>query len=862
MHVADNESVPPLKGPFTGKDIRFQLSDFHAARGGQSALQLIPELIEHDLTAIYLMTNIVRPSLTAFDQDRAYWAVRLIHERYPKAADHIVWQIGNEVVSGHFDPRGVWRNMPRDQRRQAGMKEDNFFGYDLKWKEEYYVNSYLAPAVEAIERASRDVYGDPRRIRIALGSMNPYNRPNLTFLKNVMGRTFNSPHAESLKGEAVTKHIDFLTVHYMTGSSKSIDTLQLYHDDYLKSGHVKGIWVTEDHGHAGLGPVTIIERGFRFMDWAARNDLSAVQTRLCWWGERQVEAGGRGEVATTIIGDFLAGRQLQILSESIEAGRVCAVRDDHEGRVQRVLIALVPEKRSEIEIGALRIPLLQTRSDQWRAEAIQYSATGPGKPFDAEVRTDKGRIHVELNRRFSEPALLLLSSTESSTPYKPKLDLPNENNESPIDWDRARRVNQRFKRGEKLSAADQAFLERAQRARGQSNGRRPPDNQGANQRSNPNPESRNRVAGPRISTDVSPIEEIKVKTSDDREAIAVLHKPPGQGPFPAVVLLHGGLAKLKMEQLAAQARSGPAHTRLLAAGFATVTATFHARGRDPQTSKALIDCLAIIDHIKQRPDIDQKSVVLYGGSGGGSLALELAGEMDLAAVAAGEPAILLFSGILNKSNVRQLEKLKTADPKPLYSPQLREQTQRKVQRIRCPLLILHGDVQPTNSYRKEILVPELSAAGKKFEQILYSDEPHGFYFGQRYNDPANVEKCLRDAITFFQLHVKVPAQPIVLQMTDDDRPSSPNRRRSSPEERRSSPAENELNWVDPNQEALQEHSTRLFTATRLMRPSATSSTCRLSIEQSRLVAFQCYTGCMGEAAASGQGPTLWNERRS
>ena len=55
-----------------------------------------------------------------------------------------------------------------------------FFGYDLKWKEEYYVNDYLAPAVEAIERAAKDVYGDPRRIRILLGSMNPYNKPNIT----------------------------------------------------------------------------------------------------------------------------------------------------------------------------------------------------------------------------------------------------------------------------------------------------------------------------------------------------------------------------------------------------------------------------------------------------------------------------------------------------------------------------------------------------------------------------------------------------------------------------------------------------------------------------------------------------------
>ncbi len=284
----ENPSAPARKGPFTGRDVHLMLDDFQSPRGDVTATQLLPQLIEHEFTAIYLISSIVRPTLEPFDKDRAYWAVRQVHEAFPEVAPFLVWQMGNEVVSGHFDPKGVWNRNERGEtggKRPPGQKEDNFFGYDLDWKEDYYVNDYLAPAIEATERASQDVYKDPRKIQVALGSMNPYNRQNLQFLASVMNRSFDGRQAPTLKGEPVWKHIDYLTVHYMTGSDRTIETLQRYHDEYLQSGKIQGLWITEDHGHAGKGPVTILERGLRFLDWAARNELNAQQTRLCWWGE-------------------------------------------------------------------------------------------------------------------------------------------------------------------------------------------------------------------------------------------------------------------------------------------------------------------------------------------------------------------------------------------------------------------------------------------------------------------------------------------------------------------------------------------------------------------------------------------------
>ena len=415
---AENPGAPPRKGPFTGREVRITLEDFHGAR---SAGQLIPELIEHRLTGIYLMNNIVSPSLEPFDKDLAYWAVRQIHEQFPEAHRQVVWQMGNEVVSGHFDPKGVWgrrRGAEPGPGQRPEQREDNFFGYDLKWKEDYYVNDFLAPAIEATERASRDVYGDSRKIQIALGSMNPYNPQNLAFLKNVMSRTFDGRQAPTLKGEPVWKHIDLLTVHYMTGSPRNIETLQQYHDDYLKTGKIKGIWITEDHGHAGKGPVTILDRGLRFLNWAARNNLSGAQTRLCWWGEGEREPGGSGNEATRLLGGFLAGRPLHFLHRQEGDASIYVLTDANDAKLSRGLVAIVPERFGTLDCGKLTVALPPgATAKNWAARTVRYSLENPPQVSPAVLSRSGDALIVPLNQPVSGVWMLMLADDPSALPH-------------------------------------------------------------------------------------------------------------------------------------------------------------------------------------------------------------------------------------------------------------------------------------------------------------------------------------------------------------------------------------------------------------------------------------------------------------
>jgi acetyl esterase/lipase len=219
------------------------------------------------------------------------------------------------------------------------------------------------------------------------------------------------------------------------------------------------------------------------------------------------------------------------------------------------------------------------------------------------------------------------------------------------------------------------------------------------------------------------LELVAVTAPDGHQTDAVVRRPPGPGPFPVLVHLHGGLGRYPVDRLK-QFASEVNASRFLAAGYMTVHPTFRSRAKDPQTRDALVDCLAVIDYVKKRPEVDRRSVVVWGDSGGGSLALELAGETPLCAVAAQEPATVLFTGMFTKDQM-DLKAL-MASPRDYYTPGLQQFTRAKISKIQCPVFIAHGNVHPINKLNNEIVIPEMKAAGKPPEVVLYAGQPHGF----------------------------------------------------------------------------------------------------------------------------------------
>src|SRR5262245_19102579 len=134
---------------------------------------------------------------------------------------------------------------------------------------------------------------------------------------------------------------------------------------------------------------------------------------------------------------------------------------------------------------------------------------------------------------------------------------------------------------------------------------------------------------PVISEEAAPLEAIAPVAKDGHKGEAFLRKPPGKGPFPAVVIVHGGNTTYPTAALKKFAL-GTWPSRFLAAGYVVVVPTFRSRDVDPQTRDSLEDILATVEYVRKLPYVDAKSIVVNGISAGGELALSVAVETDIA----------------------------------------------------------------------------------------------------------------------------------------------------------------------------------------------------------------------------------------
>jgi dipeptidyl aminopeptidase/acylaminoacyl peptidase len=179
--------------------------------------------------------------------------------------------------------------------------------------------------------------------------------------------------------------------------------------------------------------------------------------------------------------------------------------------------------------------------------------------------------------------------------------------------------------------------------------------------------------------------------------------------------------------------------RFLAAGYVIVVPTYRSRDVDPQSRQAFEDTLSVVEHVRKLAYVDPESIVVYGCSGGGDLALEVAAATRICAVVPEEPATVLMSGLFNAKVPKRGERhtpldsfFILEDPTRYYTPEYQKIMRAKVARIQCPVLIVQGDEDrrevPINRFNAVVLIPELRAANKTFSVALYPGQNHCFCF--------------------------------------------------------------------------------------------------------------------------------------
>jgi dipeptidyl aminopeptidase/acylaminoacyl peptidase len=227
---------------------------------------------------------------------------------------------------------------------------------------------------------------------------------------------------------------------------------------------------------------------------------------------------------------------------------------------------------------------------------------------------------------------------------------------------------------------------------------------------------------------------------DGHRGLAVLRKPPGMGPFPVIVWLHPGITTYPLARLQATARELVTPARFLAAGYVLVASTYRSRDVDLQTTASLEDTLAVLKFVRALPYVDARSVILFGCSGGGDLALEVAVRENVCAVIAEEPASVLMSGVFNNNTPKKGDRFTPLDSFHLlenggqyYTTELQKMLRAKIEKITCPILILQGDVDrpqvPINRFNADVLIPELQRAKKQLVVNTYPDQSHCFFAG-------------------------------------------------------------------------------------------------------------------------------------
>jgi endo-1,4-beta-xylanase len=243
---------------------------------------------------------------------------------------------------------------------------------------------------------------------------------------------------------------------------------------------------------------------------------------------------------------------------------------------------------------------------------------------------------------------------------------------------------------------------------------------------------------------------------------AYIRKPDGPGPFPVVVMLHGG-------------RYGKAATVGMGRTMRSPTADFIKEGWavysvDYRPTETMLEPVEIDDTIeavktvRKMPFIDPSRIGFMGGSHGANVASRLISRVDargavLCAPAAidlievkkapgrGEPIVPILKKLIADMEAKlgaPAEEIEKDPARYGYSSAFTEAAQ-----ARCPILIINGrndDNSPPSVI--ETYVARLRAAGKPVETYLPDNGPHGFYFGRP--DIPESKESTRRAVAFFR----------------------------------------------------------------------------------------------------------------
>ncbi len=276
--------------------------------------------------------------------------------------------------------------------------------------------------------------------------------------------------------------------------------------------------------------------------------------------------------------------------------------------------------------------------------------------------------------------------------------------------------------------------------------------------------SKSEIPPVRIPDSIAPLKTVSLKSEDGVTLDFAYRKPVGGGPFPVIIFFHGGGGMSNLEGLKRNLMNGAVQTRFLEQGFMTVQSTrrpyWESRDNKQPTgfAGAVQDAAMIVETVKSIAGADPDRITLYGGSGGGILAVRTAAEVDVSHVVAGEPAtVVALDPREGKAGGSAAYRDVMNNPQKAYTKARQKEMRAWMNKIEAPVLLLQGNQTGLYKTNFEILIPEMKKLGKDISFIEFAGLSHGFYWGTAKTGATleTVEKIVQNVTSF----VRLPGKP-------------------------------------------------------------------------------------------------------
>jgi dipeptidyl aminopeptidase/acylaminoacyl peptidase len=246
--------------------------------------------------------------------------------------------------------------------------------------------------------------------------------------------------------------------------------------------------------------------------------------------------------------------------------------------------------------------------------------------------------------------------------------------------------------------------------------------------------------------------ELKIKAADGTAFYSCFRKPDGDGPFPAVLFIHGGYG------------DDPKYTSamldwsladlLLQEGFVVFSTDY----RVDHTGKDIGDIVAAFKFVADLPYVDDRKIAFFGDSHGAYLAIMAATQTRPSALIHGWGVADMteWYGHIKGIPASYYQKVtsdlaKSLGGTPDQAPEAYRQVSpaTHVANIKCPILILHGeedkDVPVAHAH---ILARAIERAAGEFQLEIFKKAGHGL------RSPEDRRKMDPLAFSFLNKHLK------------------------------------------------------------------------------------------------------------